>query len=303
MEKFDLHILGCGSALPTTHHLPTAQVVNLRDKLFMVDCGEGAQLQLRRAKLKFSRLNRVFISHIHGDHCLGLVGMISTFALLGRTADFHVHAPASLESVLSIMLKTFCPHCPFRVVFHVNPVAHELIYDDRSLQVYTLPLRHRVPCTGFLFCEKAVLPHIRKDMVDFYGIPIYALPAIKNGSNWPLPDGRVIPNQRLVKPAEPPPRYAYCSDTLFLPELAECILGVDLLFHEATFGEDNRARAAETFHSTARQAAELATRAGVKKLLIGHYSARYEDEQVLLREACAVFPNTFLANEGLCLSL
>lgn len=303
MEKFDLHILGCGSALPTTHHHPSAQVVDLRDKLFMIDCGEGAQLQMRRSRLKFSRLNHIFISHIHGDHCFGLIGVISTFALLGRTADLHIYGPATLEPVLRLQLSTFCPGLEFNVDFHPTTPEYALIYEDRSVQIYTLPLRHRVPCTGFLFCERPILPHIRRDMIDFYHIPLYAIRTIKEGADWELPDGTVIPNERLVRPADPPRRYAYCSDTAYLPSLVRYVEGVDLLFHEATFGADNQARAAETLHSTAEQAATLARDAGVRRLVIGHYSARYEDEHVLLNEAQAIFPQTVLAQEGLRLQV
>ncbi len=303
MEKFDLHILGCGSALPTVRHNPSSQVLNLREKLYMIDCGEGTQLQLRRSRLKFARLNHVFISHIHGDHCFGLVGMISTFSMLGRTADLHVYAPKALEPVLRMELSTFCRGLEFQVIFHAHPDGYGLIYEDPTVAVYALPLCHRVPSTGFLFCEKPVLPHIRRDMVDYLGIPFYAIRSIKEGAGWTAADGRVIPHERLVFPADAPRRYAYCSDTTYLPRLADYLHGVDLLFHEATFGEDNRVRAVETFHSTARQAAMLARDAGVKRLLIGHYSARYTDERVLLDEAREIFPDTLLAEEGMMLTL
>lgn len=269
----------------------------------MIDCGEGTQLQLRRSRLKFARLNHVFISHIHGDHCFGLVGMISTFSMLGRTADLHVYAPKALEPVLRMELSTFCRGLEFQVIFHAHPGGHALIYEDCSVAVYTIPLSHRVPSTGFLFCEKPVLPHIRRDMVDYLGIPFYAIQSIKEGAGWTAADGRVIPHERLVFPADAPRRYAYCSDTTYLPRLADYLHGVDLLFHEATFGEDNRVRAEETFHSTARQAAMLARDAGVKRLLIGHYSARYTDERVLLDEAREIFPDTLLAEEGMMLTL
>lgn len=304
MEKFEVHILGCGSALPTTRHFPSAQVVNLRDKLFMVDCGEGAQLQLRKSRLHFSRLNCVFISHLHGDHCFGLPGLISTFALLGRTSDMHIYAPAEFEGLMKPWLGYFCPNIPFQVIFHpVAPHRQQVIYEDRSLTVESLPLSHRKACTGFLFREKGLLPHIRRDMIDFLKIPYYAIPAIKNGEGWTTEEGVFYENARLVTPAEPARSYAYCSDTKFLPELADTLRGIDLLFHEATFAEEAAARAQETFHSTARQAAEMAKAAGVKRLLIGHFSARYDDERVLLNEAKAVFPETILAREGLCVRL
>ncbi len=249
MEKFDLHILGCGSALPTTKHLPTSQVLNIREKLYMIDCGEGTQLQLRKSRLSFSRLGHIFISHLHGFH----------------TFDTRVS---------------------------------ELIFENRSLKVTTIPLRHRMPCSGFLFEEKSGLPHIRRDMMDYLKIPVCEFNNIKLGADWILPDGTVVPNDRLVFPAEPARRYAYCSDTAFLPENAALVRGVDLLFHEATFAETEARRAAETFHSTAAQAARFASLAEVRRLVIGHFSSRYEDEKQLLEESRSIFENTVLAREG-----
>ena len=304
MEKFELHILGSGSALPTTRHFPTSQVVNLRDKLFMIDCGEGAQLQFRKSRLKFSRLNRIFISHLHGDHCFGLLGLISTLNLLGRTADLHIHSPKGLEELLTPMLAFFNHQMTYKIFFHAFETKEAaLIYEDRSLTVTTIPLRHRMPCCGFLFAEKPRPNHILRDMIDFYQVPVYELNRIKNGADYVTPEGEVIPNARLTRPSAVPRRYAYCSDTIYLPSITEQIKGVDLLFHEATFAEDAAPRAKETFHTTASQAARIARDAEVKKLLIGHFSARYDDEQVLLDEARAVFPDTQLAKETLCISV
>lgn len=304
MEKFELHILGCGSALPTTRHFSTSQVLNVRDKLFMIDCGEGAQLQFRKARLKFSWLNHIFISHLHGDHCFGLWGLISTFNLLGRTADLHIYSPCGLEQLLQPTLVFFNKQMTYRVLFHeFGSKEPALIYEDRSLSVTTIPLQHRIPCCGFLFAEKPRPNHIVREMVDFYGVPLYEMNRIKNGADFVTPEGQVIPNSVLTRPAEAPRRFAYCSDTVYLPSLAEQLAGVDLLFHEATFAMDNLARAKETFHTTAAQAAELACSAGVKKLLIGHFSARYEDENVLLDEATKVFSETLLAKEMLCVSV
>lgn len=304
MEKFELHILGCGSALPTTRHFPSSQVVNLRDKLFMVDCGEGAQLQLRRSRLKFSRLNRVFISHLHGDHCFGLPGLISTFGLLGRTADLHIHSPHGLEELFAPWMEFFHKTLPYKVLFHeFDTKRSEVVYEDRSLTMSTIPLKHRIPCCGFLFEEKQVANHIIREMTDFYKVPVYELNRIKNGADFVTPDGELIPNARLTRPAEPARKYAYCSDTAFHPQIAEQIKGADLLFHEATFAQDEEARARETFHSTAAQAARMAADADVKRLVIGHFSARYEDESVLLDEARAVFPQTMLAKENLCVNV
>lgn len=304
MEKFELHILGCGSALPTTRHFATSQVVNLRDKLFVIDCGEGAQMQLRKSRLKFSRLNHIFISHLHGDHCFGLMGLISTFGLLGRTAELHIHSPKGLEELLTPMLNFFCHTLAYKVIFHEFDTRQtSVVYEDRSMTVTTIPLQHRIPCCGFLFAEKARPNHIIRDMVDFYKVPVYELNRIKNGSDYVTPEGEVIANTRLTRPSDPPRKYAYCSDTIFRPEIVEQLSGVDLLFHEATFAESELARAKETYHTTAAQAARIALEAGVRQLVIGHFSARYEDESILLKEASAVFPNTILAKENLCISL
>lgn len=304
MEKFELHILGCGSALPTTRHFATSQVVNLRDKLFMIDCGEGAQMQLRKSRLKFSRLNHIFISHLHGDHCFGLMGLISTFGLLGRTVELHIHSPKGLEELLTPMLNFFCHTLAYKVIFHEFDTRQtSVVYEDRSMTVTTIPLQHRIPCCGFLFAEKARPNHIIRDMVDFYKVPVYELNRIKNGSDYVTPEGEVIANTRLTRPSDPPRKYAYCSDTIFRPEIVKQLSGVDLLFHEATFAESELARAKETYHTTAAQAARIALEAGVRQLVIGHFSARYEDESILLKEASAVFPNTILAKENLCISL
>lgn len=304
MEKFDLHILGCGSALPTTRHFPTSQIVNVRDKLFMIDCGEGAQLQFRKSRLKFSRLNHIFISHLHGDHCFGLPGLISTLNLLGRTADLHIYSPRGLETLLVPMLEFFNRQMTYKVIFHEFDTKEPLqIYEDRSLTVTTIPLRHRMPCCGFLFAEKRSPNHIVREMVDFYRVPVYELNRIKNGADYVTPEGKTVPNAVLTRPSAPPRSYAYCSDTICMPSIVKQIKGVDLLFHEATFADEDAPRAKETFHTTAAQAAEIARQAGVKKLLIGHFSARYEDESVLLQEASAVFPDTRLAKETLCVSV
>ena len=304
MEKFEVHILGCGSALPTTRHLATSQVINIREKLFMIDCGEGAQVQLRKSRLKFSRLNHIFISHLHGDHCFGLMGLISTFGMLERTANLHIHCHADLQRILEPQIEFFCKGMPYNVVFELfNPGEQAVIYDDRSVSVETIPLRHRVPCCGFLFREKPTPNHIRRDMIDFYQIPTYLINRIKNGEDYVLEDGTVIPNTRLTIPSDPPRSYAYCSDTCYLPRICEQIKGCDLLFHEATFAAADAKRAKETFHTTAPQAAEIAKMAQVKKLVIGHYSARYEDESILIKEASEVFPQTILAQENLKIEL
>ena len=304
MEKFELHILGCGSALPTTRHFPTSQIVNVRDKLFMIDCGEGAQLQFRKSHLKFSRLNHIFISHLHGDHCFGLLGLISTLNLLGRTAELHIHSPKGLETLLTPMLDFFNRQMTYKILFHEFDTKEPMqIYEDRSLTVTTIPLRHRMPCCGFLFAEKRRPNHIIREMVDFYQVPVYELNRIKTGADYVTPEGKPVSNNLLTRPSAPSRSYAYCSDTIYLPSIVEQIKGVDLLFHEATFANEDAPRAKETFHTTAAQAAEIARKAEVKKLLIGHFSARYEDENILLQEASAIFPDTQLAKETLCVSV
>ena len=304
MEKFELHILGCGSALPTTRHFPTSQIVNVRDKLFMIDCGEGAQLQFRKSHLKFSRLNPIFIPHLHGDHCFGLLGLISTLNLLGRTAELHIHSPKGLETLLTPMLDFFNRQMTYKILFHEFDTKEPMqIYEDRSLTVTTIPLRHPMPCCGFLFAEKRRPNHIIREMVDFYQVPVYELNRIKNGADYVTPEGKTVSNNLLTRPSAPSRSYAYCSDTIYLPSIVEQIKGVDLLFHEATFANEDAPRAKETFHTTAAQAAEIARKAGVKKLLIGHFSARYEDESILLQEASAIFPDTQLAKETLCVSV
>ena len=304
MADFELNILGCGSALPTTRHLATSQIVNLRDKLYMVDCGEGAQVQIRRMRLKFSRIGHVFISHLHGDHCFGLPGLISTLGMLGRTGDLVVHGPNGIDRFLRPILDLFCKGLPYEVRFNViDTERHELVFEDRSLRVYSIPLRHRLPCCGYLFAEKEKEAHIVREMTDFYQVPVRMMQAIKRGEDFVTPEGEVIPNARLTRPADPSRRYAYCSDTAFHPAIVPYIEGVDLLYHEATFAEQDLPRAKETFHSTARQAAEIARMAGVKRLIIGHYSARYEDTGPLLQEAAAVFPETSLAREGMRIEL
>lgn len=304
MEKFQLTILGCGSALPTLRHYPSSQVLNIREKLFMIDCGEGSQQQLRRYHLKFSRLNHIFISHLHGDHCFGIIGLISTFNLLGRTNKLSVYGPKGIEEFLRPQIRFFCPNLAFEVeICVVSTKESTLVYEDRTVTVRSLPLRHRLPTTGYIFEEKAPLPHIKRDMIDFYRIPFYAINHIKNGEDWTTEEGKVIPNHLLVTPSAPGRTYVYCSDTSFLPDNARYATGANLIYHEATFAAAAAARAAETGHSTAAQAAEFARLSAARRLIIGHFSARYDDESALLEEAQALFPDTLLAHEGLVIDI
>lgn len=299
MAEFNINILGCGSALPTTRHLATSQIVDLRDKLYMIDCGEGTQVQMRRMRVRFGHLVHIFISHLHGDHCFGLPGLISTLGMLGRTGELVVHGPKEVETYLRPVMDLFCRGMEFEVRF--NPVdtrSHSLVMEDRSLSVYSIPLKHRIPTCGYLFAEKPKEAHIIREMTDFYQVPVRCMKDIKQGQDYVTPEGEVVPNSRLTRPAAPPKRYAFCSDTAYNRSIIPIIEGADLLYHEATFAECDLARAKETFHSTARQAAEIARDAHVKRLVIGHYSARYEDLSELHREAEAVFPGTILGNEG-----
>ena len=255
-------------------------------------------MQLRRSRIRFTKIGAVFITHLHGDHCFGLIGVISTFGLLGRTAPLHVYAPAELGPMLDDQLRMFCRHLDYEVVFHaVDTEQQQTVYEDRSLTVETLPLEHRMPSCGYWFREKPLLPHIRRDMLDFYHIPLSQVNNIKSGADWTTPEGEHVPNSRLVTPAEPPRSYAYCSDTRYMESLAQRIQGVTTLYHESTYGDDNLLLAEKYCHSTARQAAQVARDAGARQLLLGHYSSRYEDEQVLLNEAKEVFDNAFLTDE------
>jgi ribonuclease Z len=300
MIDFELHILGCGSASPTTRHLATSQIVKWADKLYMVDCGEGTQVQMRHRRIRFSRLNHIFISHLHGDHCFGLPGLISTFGMLERRADLFIHGPEGVEAYLQPILDRFCKGLPFQVRFNaIDPCRHAPVMEDHSLKVYSIPLKHRLPTCGFLFEEKKREARLIREMVDFYHIPLRLLQGIKRGDDYQTPGGELIPHARLTRPSDPPRRYAYCSDTVFKPDIIPLIRGVDLLYHEATFCEADAARASATGHSTARQAAEMARLAEVGKLVIGHFSSRYKTDDLLKEEAGRVFPGTILASEGL----
>lgn len=266
----------------------------------MLDCGEGAQLQLRRSRIKFTRIQAIFITHLHGDHCFGLIGLISTFGLVGRTAPLDVYAPVELEQLLKEQMELFCNGLEYKVEFHsVDTTVRQMVYEDRSVSIEAVPLNHRVPCCGYIISEKPTLPHIRRDMIDFYHIPLSQVMNIKNGADWITPEGDVVVNSRLVVEADSPRRYAYMTDTRYMPNLYRQVEGVDLLYHESTYASDREDHARLYYHSTAREAATVASQAKVSRLMLGHFSARYDDESILLDEAKAVFPNSFLANEGL----
>lgn len=270
----------------------------MRDKQYMIDCGEGTQIRMRQMGLKVARLGHIFISHFHGDHVFGLIGLISSFGMLNRTADLHIHAAADLEKILQPQLDYFCDGSPFNVIFHsINPRVHTLIFEDRSVEVFSIPLKHRVPSCGFLFREKASEKHIRRDMIDFYQIPTWRIPKIKLGEDFINEEGVIIPNEKLTLAPQKPRSYAYCSDTAYSEKIIPIIEGVDCLYHEATFMESELARAKITMHSTASQAATIAQKANVGKLIIGHYSARYNHADGLQNEARAVFKNTIAGED------
>ena len=298
MEAFEVHILGCGSALPTTRHNATSQIVRIGNKQFMIDCGEGTQLQMRRSHIHFSFVNHIFISHLHGDHCFGLIGLISTFGLLGRTAPLHIYADPLLQRLMQPQLNFFCNGLKYPLHFHdIDATKQTVIYEDKSITVETIPLQHRIPCCGFLFREKPKKRHLIASLVEYYDIPIHQRANIKEGNDYTTPDGTLIPNSRLTTDADPSRSYAFCSDTLPCPNIVEQIREIDLLYHEATFAEAEHSRAQETFHSTARQAAHIAKEANVKQLVIGHFSSRYKEDEQLLNEAKEIFPTTSLADE------
>jgi ribonuclease Z len=303
MTKLELHILGCGSATMTPRHQPSCQVLNVRDNLMMIDCGEAAQLAVRISKLKLMRLNHIFISHLHGDHCFGLPGLVSTMALLNRSNSLTIHTFKDGVDLFQGMLDYFCRERPFEVRFNVIDTHKRVIWEDDAVTVTTFPLVHRIPAVGFIIAEKPKLRHIIGEEAKRLGIPHYAMNALRQGEDWVSPEGIVVPNDQLTTPADPAISYAYCSDTKFSKRVIRHVEGVDWLYHEATYDESLRIKAHKRYHSTALEAATVAREAGVRQLIIGHFSKRYLDETPLLEEARSVFPNTRLANEGMVIDL
>lgn len=297
---FSVTILGSSSALPTSNRFPTAHVLNAHERLLLLDCAEGTQIQLRRFKLKLSRIDDIFISHLHGDHVLGLVGLISTLNLLGRKATLTIHAHAPLQPLLSQNINFFVNDLQYPIEFKaLDGKRRKIIMQDDKVSVESIPLKHRIPSNGFIVKETEKLPNIKKDLVDKYSIPLSEIIKIKHGNDYITPDGSIIPNSELTYISSHPRSYAYCSDTKYFEGLAEIVQGVDLLYHEATFGNDMLKMAKATGHSTAAQAATIAKEAGVKKLIIGHFSSRYKDVTPLLNEAREIFPETYTAEDGL----
>lgn len=297
---FSVTILGSSSALPTSKRFPAAHVFNTHERLFLVDCGEGTQIQLRKYKLKLSRLERIFISHLHGDHVLGIFGLISTLNLLGRKAPLAIYAHQEFEPILNKNINFFINNLQFAISFIPIEANQKksILFEDQQIIVETFPLKHRIPCNGFIFKEKEKTPNIKKHLIEKYCIPLSEIVRIKQGANFTLPTGKVIPNSELTYLSSSPRSYAYCSDTMFFSKLAEYVKNVDLLYHEATFGSEMASLAKQTGHSTASDAAKIASLAKVKKLVIGHFSSRYKDIDPLLTEAQQIFPNTSAATEG-----
>ncbi|MDE5972922.1 MAG: ribonuclease Z [Muribaculaceae bacterium] len=303
--QFTVNVLGCGSAVPTLRHQPASQVIDHRDRLFMVDCGEGAQLQMRRMKLKFSRVNHIFLSHLHGDHFLGLPGLLSTMALHEKGSAVTVYTFKEGAEIIGSMLRFICGDTPFDLRFRIlTPGSREVIYEDQSLSVSCFPLYHRVPALGFIFREKPKPLTVNGDMVKFHQVPHYMIPSIRSGADFVSPDGTVVPNSHLTLPAPPAMSYAYCSDTMFDPRVAADVEGTDTIYHEATYGESEAHLARPRGHSTAAQAGTIARMAGARRLILGHFSKRYFDETPLVEQARAEFNGDVIAaNEGMKINL
>ncbi|MGQ1786760.1 MULTISPECIES: ribonuclease Z [unclassified Saccharicrinis] len=298
-KSFSITILGSSSALPTSERYPTAQVLNASERFFLIDCGEGTQRQLRAHKIKFTKIEHIFISHLHGDHCFGLIGFISTLGLLGRKAALHIHSHPDLKKLLQPQLDYFCTDLPFEVKFDpFDPKEVATIYSDKNIEVETIPLRHRIPTVGFLFKEKPEDRKVRKEFVFVHKPTIKEIIAIKKGGDYINKDDVIMSNREITLDPPNTRSYAFCTDTKYTEKITEQIKDVDVLYHEATFANDNAVLAKKTYHATAEQAATIALKAKAGKLLIGHFSSRYKDLNVLLNEAKEVFPNTYIANEG-----
>jgi ribonuclease Z len=294
-----LTILGCHSATPLENAHTTSQVLEVKDHLFLIDCGEGTQIQLRNQKIKFSRIKHIFISHLHGDHFYGLVGLVSTFRLLGRTADLHVYGPKGIKEVLTLQLKLANSWTNYNLFFHeLEENESTLIFEDDTLRVHTLPLDHRVYTNGFLFEEKPGLRRLDKEKIKNYDIPHYDFQRLKLGKDLILEDGSLVQNNKVTLNPKPIKRYAFCSDTAYNEYVVHLVEGVDLLYHEATFLDAHENLAEKTKHSTAAQAAKIAQLAKVKRLVLGHFSSRYRDKSGFLTEAAPFFDAVELAADG-----
>lgn len=299
MFKFSVTILGSSSAIPTSDRNPTAQLINHNDSLFLVDCGEGTQVTLRRMHIHFQKINHIFISHLHGDHFYGLIGLISSMHLLGRNKALHVYGPPELNDIIQLQLKVSLTELIYPLIFHpTQSEKPEVIFENDCLLVRSFPMLHRIPTTGFSFEEKKCTRRIRKEMIQALNIPVHELANIKNGSDFIDSNGTIHRNADITLDPYLLRKYCYCSDTAYFEEILPVLKDADLMYHETTFLQNRAGNAAEKFHSTTTEAATLALKAGVKKLLIGHFSARYDDLKPLLTEARSVFTETELAIEG-----
>jgi len=297
--SFELTILGSNSALPTSNRYPTAQVLDVPGHCFLIDCGEGTQIQLRRNKINFSKIQHIFISHLHGDHFYGLIGLISTMNLMGIKHDLHIYAHSDLKKLIGPQLDYIRGDMTVTPVFHpLNFKKTQTIFETKKLEVISFPVKHSMPTCGFLFREKPKAANIRKDLIKKYDIPIAEIRKIKDGADFKTSDGIIIPNQELTTPPPKTSSYAFCTDTAYHPPIAEIIKDVNVLYHEATFLEDLKELAAKTLHSTTHEAAEMAKLANAVKLLVGHFSARFKNIARFEEEAREVFPNTEAAVEG-----
>lgn len=294
-----LTILGCYSATPRAFTNPTSQVLDIKNHIFLIDCGEGTQVQLRRQKIKFARIKHIFISHLHGDHFFGLPGLISTFRLLGREAELHIYGPKGIKEATTLMLKVGSAWTNYPLIFHeLASNKSELIFSDYSAEVYTIPLKHRIYANGFLFKEKPAQRKLNVDAAAKYGIDKCYYQNIKNGKDVILESGEIIPNSELTFDPAKPKSYAFCSDTSFNTAIVPIVSNVDVLYHESTFLDQHENLAEVTGHSTAKQAAIIAKQANAKKLLLGHYSTRYDSIGVFKEEASQIFGNVELADDG-----
>lgn len=298
-----LTILGCGSATPTSQRNPTAQVLNVHERFFLIDCGEGTQIQMAKFAIKGHRINHIFISHLHGDHYLGLMGYLSSLHLVGRTAMMHIYCPAALQEILEVQWHHSGTELKYPITYHHLQPGENVILESNSLIVKSFPLKHRIPCWGFRFDEAPRSKNIIKGKIAEYDIPIEKIQGIKEGDDFVTETGDIIPNWELTQEQTPPKSYAFCSDTIYDEEIVPYIKEVDLLYHEATFMDNLAKRAEQTFHTTSIQAAQIAQKADVKKLLIGHFSSRYKETDGLLEEAKSVFGNTIAAYDGLSVEI
>ncbi len=293
-------ILGCYSATPRTITNPTSQVLEINNQMYLIDCGEGTQVQLRKHKIKFSRINQIFISHLHGDHFFGLIGLISTFSLLNRPNDLHIFGPKGIKEIILLQIKLSKSYTKYNLFFHeLESNKSELIFEDDKIEVYTIPLKHRVYTNGYLFKEKPGLRRINIDAATEQNIDVCYFNKLKQGSDLKKEDGTVIKNETVTLDPLPTQSYAFCSDTVYNEEIIPIIENVDVLYHESTFLEQDIDKCIPTGHSTAMQAATIAKKAHVKNLILGHYSTRYSDINLFKKEADTIFESTFLADDGL----